>query len=273
MKCNNCHQEATGSFCSNCGAPLEGASCSVCEAALVPGARFCTRCGAPVRSRPSIIPWLITGAALVALIVVLAWPAVRRAGGPRFDPQPQTSAQPPIASSPGSPPPLTGTPREQADRLFNRVMSERAEGNIEQAEFFLPMAIRAYRRAEPLDADGRFHLSLLEASAGEFAASRASAEQILATTPDHLLALGAAAEAAAGEGDSAAAREYYQRFVEAYDAENREPRPEYDDHARLLPEYRRAAERALRPDQERREEGDGRREMGGGHGGNEPGER
>lgn len=243
MKCINCHQEATGSFCSNCGAPVDGASCSVCEAPLSSGARFCTRCGAPVRNRPSIIPWLITGAALVALIVVLTWPAVRGTGGPRFNPQ--APAQAPIASAPGSPPPLTGTPREQADRLFNRVMTERADGNLEQAEFFLPMAISAYRQAEPLDADGRFHLSLLEASAGELAASRASAEQILATTPDHLLALGAAAEAAAGEGDSAAAREYYQQFLDAYDAGSQESRPEYDDHARLLPEYQRAAERAL----------------------------
>lgn len=243
MKCTNCHQEATGPFCSNCGAPLEGAACSTCDAALVPGARFCNRCGAPVRPRPSAVPWLIAGAALVALIIVLAWPAVRATGGPRFDPL----AQAPTTTAPGSPPPLTGTPAEQADRLFNRVMEERANDNTEQAEFFLPMAIAAHRQAAPLDADRLYHLSLLEASAGDFAASRTSADQILATEPNHLLALGAAAEAAAAAGDSPAAREYYQRFLDAFETESQQDRPEYADHARILPEYRRAAEQALRP--------------------------
>jgi hypothetical protein len=124
-------------------------------------------------------------------------------------------------------------------------MEERSAGNNERASFFLPMAIAAYRQAGPLDADGLYHLSLLEAAAGQHAESRATAERILATAPNHLLGLGAAAEAAAESGDSAAAAAFYRRFLQAYDDEIARSLPEYRDHARGIPAYLDAAQRLV----------------------------
>ncbi len=137
----------------------------------------------------------------------------------------------------GRPPPLTGSPREQADRLFNRVMQAIAQNDTEQASFFLPMAILAYRQAGELDADGLYHLSVLETASGDAAAGLGTAERILDTAPDHVLALGAAARAAELAGDGATARRHYERLLRVFDAERGKDRAEYRDHAQILPEY------------------------------------
>lgn len=247
MECPVCAVSSDGEFCANCGAPLAGAACDVCDAPLVAGARYCTQCGAPVRDRPSPLPWIVAAASLVAVIVVLLLPTLRD-GRPSQAPMfsggdAGFSTMPP--TSPGTPPPLTGTPREQADRLFNRVMEERAGGNDERATFFLPMAITAYEQAAPLDDDGLYHLSLLQAAAGRNGQARATAENILGRNPNHLLALGAAAEAAEDNGDTTAAREYARRFLDSYDLEKDKPLPEYQDHARILPDYMQTARRIL----------------------------
>jgi tetratricopeptide (TPR) repeat protein len=212
----------------------------VCEAVLDAGARYCAQCGAPVRDRPSPLPWVIAGTSLVAAIIVLLLPSIREGRPPQLPAF--AGGDPAMANlTPGSPPPLSGTPREQADRLFNRVMEERSAGNNERATFFLPMAIMAYEQAAPLDDDGLYHLSLLQAAAGRGADARATAETILARQPNHLLALAAAAEAAQAAGDIAAARDYFRRFLDNYDAEKDRPLPEYQDHGRILPDYQRAA--------------------------------
>src|SRR5690606_3304812 len=139
-------------------------------------------------------------------------------------------------------PALSADPRENADRLFNRIMEERSNGNLEQARFFIPMALQAYQMAEPLDDDGLFHLALLQSAAGDFSAARVTAERILAGNADHLLGLAVAGEAMAAAGDTAAARDYYGRFLAAYETESQKVYPEYIDHARVLPEYRAAAQ-------------------------------
>jgi hypothetical protein len=235
--------ETEGRYCPSCGTPLVGATCRMCGAPLVAGARFCTQCGESVeRQRVSRVPWYIAGIATVGLVLALVFPVLR--GGTTPDP-----ATAPFAGtgsmepgSGGAPPPLTGTPREQADRLFNRVMQEREAGNMDQATFFLPMAIQAYQQAGQLDADGLYHLSILQNANRDFADARRTAEQILASQPDHLLGLYAAASAAAQGGDSTAARNYYQRFLDRFDAEKARPLSEYLDHARILPAYRDSAQ-------------------------------
>src|SRR5690606_24308488 len=120
MKCAVCQTEGQGAYCAACGAPLEGAACRGCQAPLVPGARYCVACGQPVRAAASNLPWYIAGAALVALIAVVLAGMLR-------SPRPAPAAAPSIAAGPAADgssmlaaPPLTGTPREQADRLFNR---------------------------------------------------------------------------------------------------------------------------------------------------------
>jgi hypothetical protein len=243
MKCPNCQSVADGAYCAECGTPLKGARCAACSATLPVGARFCTACGRAARSAQPRLPWIVAGASIGALIVVLMLPVLRPA--PAVDFRSATGA----ATLPGGggmqPPPLTGSVREQADRLFNRIMEARSQGDTEQMAFFLPMALTAYREAEPLDDDGLYHLSLLETAAGESAGARATAERVLARAPHHLLALAAAAEAAIAAGDTAAARDYYQRFLDAFDDERGRQLVEYLDHARILPEYRAAAEQHL----------------------------
>jgi hypothetical protein len=251
MKCSVCGTESEGRFCAECGAPLADAQCRACKAALVAGARYCTECGEGVYARPDRLPWVIAGIAIAALALVLVMPTLRSESGsdanfgmglpPDLGGQPAPVLPDPAGGATASPPVLSDDPRTNADRLFNRIMEERGAGNVERAQFFLPMALQAYAAAEPLDNDGLFHLALLQSAAGRFADARTTAERVLATLPDHLLALAAAGEAMAAAGDTAAARGYYRRFLDAYDREKEKVYPEYLDHAAVLPGYQRAA--------------------------------
>jgi tetratricopeptide (TPR) repeat protein len=179
---------------------------------------------------------------MAALIVVLLLPAFR-AGG---DSVPGFSA--PLGGAgemAGRAAPLTGTPREQADRLFNRVMQAQGQGDSDQVAFFLPMAVLAYRQAGELDVDGLYHLSLLETASGDAESGLASAERILRDAPEHLLALAAAAQAADALEDQAAARRFYERFLDAFPTERGKPLVEYMDHSQIFSAYREEAERYL----------------------------
>ena len=254
MKCPNCGTESNGSFCPSCGSSLKSAACTECGASLVPGARFCTRCGAAAggataRTRAASasgsnpnLPWYIAGGVLLLLIIILVIPMVTGDDG--------QTAQGPFSAPPGmsgaasgTPPPLTGTPREQADRLFERIMTARERGDAAEATRFAPMAIDAYGMAAPLDADGLYHLASVHLVVGDHAAARSTAEQILDTNANHLLGLGIAGEAAEAAGDLAAARDYAARLLQAYDTEVTRDLPEYQGHSRVLPEYRTTAQR------------------------------
>jgi tetratricopeptide (TPR) repeat protein len=242
MKCPNCSAVSSGAFCPECGTPLKGAKCKSCNTALEPGANFCTSCGTAVRetsaARTSPV-WYAAGAGLVILIAALAWP---RGGSDA----PQDDGRKPISqitdaeaegAPAGTPPQLTGTPREQADRLFNRIMTEQANGDTAQAKFFLPMGLQAYDMAGELDNDALYHLALLHDLGGDYKSAQATAERILSTSPKHLLGLSAAGNAARDRGDTAAAKKYYQRFLDAYDTEStRTDLPEYRDHGRAFPD-------------------------------------
>jgi hypothetical protein len=263
MKCPSCGTESNGRFCPECGAPLADAQCAKCSAPLLPGARYCTQCGTPARSAiGGNTGWYVAAGVLVVMIA-LVWILTAKDRGAAVAGNDQ-GAESPFAAAPGapdgaaggapagadpgsgSPPPLTGTPREQADRLFNRIMSERESGDTARARFFLPMGIQAYRNAGDLDPDGLYHLALLQTSAGLTADAIATAQQLLATNPNHLLALGAAGEAAEEAGDTAAARAFYERYLRAYPAEKTKSSAEYLDHAKVLPQYETAAQRYLK---------------------------
>lgn len=233
MRCQNCNTESDGRFCPNCGTPLGKQACDACGATISAGSRFCTKCGKPVGGgqRGSTVPlsWVIAAAAVVVLAVVLFMP---RDSGPALSPAT-------FSDAPGNPAldPLSGSPRQQADRLFDRIMRESSAGNNDQAIFFAPMAIQAYEMAEPLDADGLYHVSLIHGVTGDFASARAAAQRILDVMPTHLLGLAALAEAAIGEGDNAAAAQAYRTFLDNLESERAKQLQEYLDHERILETY------------------------------------
>lgn len=259
MHCTQCGAEAEGRFCASCGASLKEVKCGGCGVQVPAGNRFCTNCGTPVggggggqrRAPAPAAPagkggmdagWWVAGG---LLIVVLVFVGISVIGG---DGQaPPAAGAPASAAAGGTPPDLsTMTPREAADRLFNRVMTAAAREDTAEANSFLPMALDAYELAKPLNEDGLFHLSLLQRASGQTEEALATAQQGLETNPDHLLDLSAAAEAALQLGDSAAAREYYERLVEAWDGEMAAGRPEYDqEHATLMPLIREEADTFL----------------------------
>jgi hypothetical protein len=178
----------------------------------------------------------MAGALMVGLILVVAYPVY---GPGRVDPPPPQAAAPAGTSTVDL---STMTPRQAADRLFNRVMSAASAGDAAEVSNFLPMAIGAHELVEDLDADGKFHLVLLRLQGSMNEAALATAEEILAEQPDHLLGLAGAADASLALGDSASARAFYQRWLDAYDSEMAKGLSEYDDHSALFPTTRSTAE-------------------------------
>jgi len=255
MRCPACQTESTGAYCPECGTPLRVA-CASCGATLQPAARFCTQCGSRARAHAarSNAPWYIAGTALLALSAVVLLPG-SKAGTGSADAGPAQTAPMLVGgtgagaapTSDNAPPPLTGTPREQADRLFNLIMENKEKGDTAKARFFVPMGLQAYAMAGQLDADGLYHLSLLQTLGGNGADGVATARKILAVSPDNLLGLVAAAQGEAAAGQRAAAAGYYQHFLAVFPTEKARDLPEYRDHAAALPQYQEEARRFVKP--------------------------
>lgn len=245
--CPSCAAPATGRFCANCGAPLAGALCTSCRAPLTPGAKFCHRCGAeagapnagPVNAPAehggfnAALPWAVAGIALLALIALVA--------GQHFGRQPTTVAATPEATA--VPPddgngvqPVRGpdisslSPRERADRLYDRIMRLDSEGKKDSAAFFAQMGISAYMMLPSQDADSRYDMGRIAEVAGAAPVARAQADTILAQDSTHLLGLILAISTARDAGDSASAQRMQRRLVAAEPSELAKKRPEYERH-------------------------------------------
>ena len=215
---------------------MNGARCRRCDAVLPNGARYCTACGERVRGIAHLLPWLVAAGAVLALLFVLLFPSSTHDADAPTPTLPAAGAG--ASTSAAGPGPLTGTPREQADRLFNRIMQEREAGDTARAAFFLPMAIDAYGMAGELDADGHYHRGLLYLMAGDAGGAQRTAQAILADAPDHVFGRALAAQAALLAADSATARSEYQRLLDGYASESTRERPEYQDHPRMLEQHR-----------------------------------
>ncbi len=188
------------------------------------------------------LAWWIVGGLMIVLIVALGYPILGRSAGPN-------------ASGGGSAPPgmggstggsglvdLTTMPlEEQATRLFNRVMTSNSTGDTADVAFFLPKALVIYEQLDPTDPDGLYHYALLYLVGEDYQAAMEKVETGLAEVPDYLLLLAAGAEAAIGEGDSVAARQFYQHYLDVYDTEMALLRPGYDHHQQIFPTYRQEA--------------------------------
>ena len=201
--------------------------------------------GSPVRPRSSgnQVAWWMAGALLLGLIMVIAYPVY----GPGRATAPRPAPVGPAGGAAGVD--LSSmTPREAADRLFNRVMTAVSTNDNAEVVNFLPMAIRALELAEPLDTDGKFHLVLLRLTGQFNAEALEGAEEILAEQPNHLLGLAMAGDASLALGDSASARAYYGRWLEAYETETTKDLLEYRDHSPLFPQMQITAEALGRND-------------------------
>src|SRR5213592_4824722 len=139
-------------------------NCHACGASLAATARFCHKCGAQVGGAQSSgwragLPWSVAGAALGALLTVVA---LRLGAGSRE----QGAGDAAEATAPRSQLPAPDisqmSPEERATRLYNRVMLLHTQGKADSAEFFLPMALQAYAMLPALDVDARYHIGVLD---------------------------------------------------------------------------------------------------------------
>lgn len=264
QSCPACGHAASGPFCSQCGARVATTlTCATCGNEIPSGGKFCNQCGTPA-GRPgpaasgvpdaapaaapraaSTLPWVITGFALLALVIALVFPR------PQGD---DTAAAPAPATAPAagdgfgdarSVDLASMTPRERADNLFNRVMQNVSSGDSTQAKFFMPMALAAYEDVPELDADGHYHMAVLHLAAGDPGAARLRADSILADAPDHLFGLFTAAQAEQAMGNTSAAQALYARFNESFDGEMALGRAEYGEHQAVIPMMREEAREAV----------------------------
>ena len=169
------------------------------------------------------------------MLAVVALVASQRFGGTRAT----TAASPadaPFASagaagSAGRAPDISNlSPRERADRLFDRMMRLSSEGKADSVQFFAPMAISVYQSLGALDADLRYDFGRVAEVAGDTAIARAQADSILASDSTHLLGLVLAVRAAQLRGDSTSATTYRRQLLAAEPKESAKQLPEYQRH-------------------------------------------
>jgi len=250
--CPSCGEPATGHFCSSCGSPLAGARCAACATILTPGAKFCHRCGnaagasggAHAGAGATTLPWAIAGIALIAFVGLLAGQRFRSTlpvdaaqaqaqaqgspqggdaeGGPAPDPSAAGARAPDISSM---------SPRERANRLFDRIMRLDTKGKKDSVQFFAPMAISAFQMIPNPDADTRFDMGRIAEVAGALPAAKIEADSILASQPTHLLGLVLAMQVARASGDSAGASVFRAKLRAAQKSELAKKLPEYDRHS------------------------------------------
>lgn len=256
ISCPKCSATGSGNFCAQCGSSFsEEINCRKCGNTIPSGGRFCNLCGtavAPAREASatvktggtSNVPWMIAGAAVLVLAGVILAPRFNRAEPAPF--AAATSAPSAAAAAPISGPAAIDlssmTPREAADRLFNRVMQSVSAGDSVQARTFAPMAISAYDLVPELDLDGRYHIAVLHLVNNDAASARAVADDILEQVPTHLFGLFTAAQAETLAGRPAEAATLYKQFLDEYGDEMVSGRPEYEEHAPVLPAMRQEAE-------------------------------
>jgi hypothetical protein len=187
------------------------------------------------------MPWAVAAIALLALVALVAGqhfartkPAAAQStaiGDPGAG-MPSVGDVPTSDRSPSRAPDISNlTPEEQAERLFNRVMTLFEQNDTARVQFLAPMAVEAFQRLPTLTLDQRYHLGRIGAVTGVEKLASAQADTILRQRPSHLLGLILAAQGARMRGDEPTARLYDRRLLIALPAEQKAPLPEYEQHA------------------------------------------
>ena len=211
------------------------------------GARFCHHCGSSTSSAgrahsssSALLPWAVGGVAFIALLALVLAQRTGSSGAGEATASPLGAATPVVRGPDLS----TMSPRERADRLFNRVMSYQERGVSDSLQFFADMGIRAFQMLPSLDNDARYDMGRIAEAAGNATLAKAQSDTILQASPTHLLGLVLGARAARLTNKTAEARGYDRRLVAAEAAERRKSLPEYERHAADIDEALRTARQA-----------------------------
>src|SRR6266516_2864594 len=219
-------------------------NCHACGAPLGATAKFCHKCGAQVGGTQTAgwrvgLPWAVAGAAMGALVTVVALRIGVSGQGSAGAAAAGTADRSPLTASP--PDISQMSPEERATRLYNRVMMLHTQGKADSAEFFLPMALQAYVMLPALDVDARYHIGVLDLTGGNAAAALAQADTIRRAIPTHLFGFMLRARARDLQRDAAGARRAYADFLKNEAAERTRQRPEYAEHAENLEAFHQQA--------------------------------
>jgi hypothetical protein len=243
-KCPSCGSgnAARAKFCGDCGERLAPA------AAPAPATAGGAERGGILAS--PILRWFAAGTVVLALHAAAIILALR--GGAGGSSASTISAAPlaPFASGQGSLG-ASGTtdisnmsPREAADRLYDRIARATEGGDTAQVAFFGPMALQAYAAVSPLDPDARLHIGLIHLALDDAAGAAAQADTIGRSAASHLFGPMLRARAAQARGDQATLRAAYRTFLQNYESERARRLDEYELHNTMLAQARDEARRA-----------------------------
>ena len=178
--------------------------------------------------RATLVPWSIAALAFLAVVAILAG---QRFGESRNQPNAgDVAPQVPLGAGGAAPDISSMSPRERADRLYDRMMRMSSENKRDSVTFFAPMALAAYEALGPLDNDLRYDMGRVAEVSGNLDVARAQADSILRQNPSHLLGLILAQRVAQLTGDKKASDRYTARFLEVAPDEVKKDLEEYTRH-------------------------------------------
>ena len=184
-------------------------------------------------------PWIYVGGGVVLIIVFALGVLVGRGrGAPGAlveSAEPAPVAAPDISNL---------SPREQFDRLYDRVMRASSSGDNATVERFAPMAVSAYGRLDSVDMDARYDVAVIKLHVGDIDGARVLADTMVRTAPSHLFGYMISGTVARFTGDSAGARKAGATFLRNYPGEIRKARPEYEKHRTSIDSFKRQVEAA-----------------------------
>ena len=178
------------------------------------------------------MPWGLISVLGAGMLVVIAFALTR--SGLNSNPPPAQFATAPASGQVATTDISNMTPRQRADRLYNRVMRARAAGDSGEVAFFAPMGIAAYEMMNGLDLDARYHMGMINHAAGDYDDALQQADLMDEEVPGHLLATAIRFEVARSRGETTEMNRQLEIFRENYGEQQATNRAEYLDHATTL---------------------------------------